>query len=88
MIKITDTLIKGEWWVEPFDDGRFKEPEPPSTYPRNTSVFDLEKELPPLLYGRYCMLCVATHGEWYDGLGYVLKDSDGKPVRMYICEEE
>ena len=87
MIKITDTLIEGEWWVEPvktipsFD-------EPPSTYPRNTRVFDLEKELPPLLYGRYCMLRIAKHGERYEGIGLVLKDSDGKPFRMYICEEE
>ena len=86
MIQITDTLVKGEWYVEPIDRNTFGES--PSTYPLNTSVFDLEKELPPLLYGRYCMLCIATGGERYDGLGFVLKDSDGKPVRMYICEEE
>ena len=87
MIRISSTLVEGEWWVEPIETlSSFNEP--PSTYQPNRSVFDLEKELPPLLYGRYCMLCVAKAGERYDGLGFVMKDSDGKPFRMYICEEE
>ena len=86
MIRITDTLVEGEWWVEGVSGNVFGEP--PSTYPLNPSVFDLEKELPPLLYGRYCMLCVAKQGKHYDGLGFVLKGADGKPFRMYICEAE
>ena len=86
MIEITDTLVKGEWYVRPVDRNTFGEP--PSTYPLNMSVFDLEKELPPLLYGRYCMLRIAEHGERYDGLGVVYKYMHGEPYKILICEEE
>jgi hypothetical protein len=51
-------------------------------------VLDLEKELPPLLYGRYCMLRIAKHGEQHEGLGVVYKYVDGEPYKFYICEEE
>ena len=52
------------------------------------SVFDLEKELHPLMYGRYCMLRIAEHGERYDGLGVVYKYMHGEPYKILICEEE
>ena len=86
MIQITDTLVKGEWYIEPVGRNTFGEP--PSTYPLNMSVFDLEKHLSPLLYGRYCMLRIAKHGERYDGLGVVYKYADGEPYKFLICEEE
>jgi hypothetical protein len=86
MIEVSNTLIKGEWWVIPIGRNAFGEPH--STYPLNKSVFDLEKELPPLLYGRYCMLRIAKHMEQYEGLGVVYKYADGEPYKFYICEEE
>ena len=86
MIEVSNTLIKGEWWVIPIGRNAFGEPR--STYPLNKSVFDLEKELSPLLYGRYCMLHMAVSGEKYEGLGVVYKYPDGEPYKFYICEEE
>jgi hypothetical protein len=86
MIEVSNTLIKGEWWVIPIGRNTFGEPH--STYPLNRSVFDLEKELSPLLYGRYCMLNIAKHMEQYEGLGVVFKYADGEAYKFYICEEE
>jgi hypothetical protein len=86
MIEVSRTLTEGEWWVSPIGRNTFGEPH--STYPLNRSVLDLEKELPPLLYGRYCMLRIAKHGEQHEGLGVVYKYVDGEPYKFYICEEE
>ena len=86
MIEISHTLNEGEWWVLPIGRNTFGEPH--STYPLNRSVFDLEKELSPLLYGRYCMLNIAEYGKKYDGLGVVYKYADGEAYKFYICEEE
>lgn len=85
MIEITNVLNKGEWWIKPVNRNTFGEA--PSNHPLYKNSTDLEKDLSPLLYGRYCMLCIAKSGERYDGLGFVMKGSDGKPFRMLICEE-
>jgi hypothetical protein len=87
MIEITENLyaIDG-WWVEPIDRNTFGEA--PSKHPLYKSSTNLEKHLSPLLYGRYCMLRIAKHGERHDGLGVVYKYADGEPYKFLICEEE
>jgi hypothetical protein len=86
MIAIYKNLYEDSWRIEPIGR-RYAFNEPPSNLRYNDCSKDLEKDLPPLLYGRYCMLHIAVSGERYEGLGYVIKYEDGS-CNFYICEEE
>jgi hypothetical protein len=50
-------------------------------------IFDLEKELPRLIYERYCLLKLASSDEWVSGVGKVIRYNNDTAVSL-IYEEE
>ena len=78
------------WEITPLDndDCNFHQVpyEPPSKQTARVILGDLKDELPPLLYGRYCMLRTTPHGVLVKGLGRLYKFSDGEDA--FICEEK
>ena len=89
------TLRKGGtlqgWWLIPYDIGDPHNPtphgEPPSTQKERIISDNLQDELPPLLYERYCILKLAPSHEWVEGVGKIIKYNNGG-CQVFICEEE
>lgn len=79
------------WWISPYDAEQ--EPyipvshEPPSTQEDIMITDNLQDELPPLLYERYCILKLPPSNEWVEGVGKILRYNSGG-CQLFICEEE
>jgi len=83
MIRLQQGATVQGWWVSAFDRIGI---EPPSKQV-DMHIFDLEKELPPLIYARYCVLKIAPSDEWVEGIGKILR-YNCEAYKFYICEEE
>ena len=83
MIRLQQGGLAYGWWMSAFDRIDI---EPPSKQV-DTHIFDLEKELPPLLYERYCILKLAPSDEWVKGIGKILRYSNDR-CQLFIYEEE
>lgn len=79
------------WWISPYDAGEPHNPtphgEPPSTQKDRVLSDNLQDELPPLLYERYCILKLAPSHEWVEGVGKIVRYNNGG-CQVFICEEE
>ena len=81
MIRLQQGGLAYGWWMSAFDRIDI---EPPSKQV-DTHIFDLEKELPPLLYERYCILKLAPSDEWVKGIGKILRYSNDR-CQLFIYE--
>ena len=82
MIRLSQGGLAYGWWMSAFDRIGI---EPPSKQVE-MHILDLEKELPPLIYARYCVLRIAPSDEWVKGIGKILRYSNGR-CQLFIYEE-
>ena len=83
MIRLQQGGLCTGWWISAFDRIGI---EPPSKQV-DMHILDLEKELPPLIYARYCVLKIAPSDEWVEGIGKIIRYNYGK-CQLFIYEEE
>ena len=83
MIMLQQGVTVQGWWISAYDNLNV---EPPSKQV-GMHIFDLEKELPRLIYERYCLLKLAPSDEWVSGVGKVIRYNNDTAVSL-IYEEE
>jgi len=91
MIRLQQRVSEDGWMITPYNP----EPHNPTVHdePMSKQKYlctldnNLQHDLPPLVYERYCLLKLAPSDEWVSGLGFVIKYEDGS-CNFFICEEE
>jgi len=83
MIRLQQGATVQGWWISAYDNLNV---EPPSKQV-GMHIFELEKELPPLVYERYCLLKLSPSDEWVSWVGKVIRYNNGT-CQSFIYEEE
>jgi len=87
MISLQQGKLQGEliqkWWIEAHNENSVE----PTSKQKGMYIYDLEKELPPLIYERYCMLKMIPPDEYVSGIGKVVRYNNGA-CQFFIYEEE
>lgn len=92
MIRLQQRISEDGWLITPYN------PEPhnptvhdePMSKQRYMCTLDnnLQEDLPPLVYKRYCLLKLAPSDEWVSGVGKVIRYNNTGTAVFLIYEEE
>jgi hypothetical protein len=91
MIRLQQRISEDGWMITPYNP----EPHNPTVHdePMSKQKYictldnNLQDDLLPLVYKRYCLLKLAPSDEWVSGVGKVIRYNNGT-CQFFIYEEE
>lgn len=91
MIRLQQRVSEDGWLISPYNPEPLNptvhdEPMSKQKY-RCTLDNNLQDDLSPLVYERYCLLKLAPSDEWVSGVGKVIRYTN-RTYQFFICEEE